>query len=75
MPKITMRSASSYKQYNLNAADFDAPYASASLGVAVITWYRTIDPKVITPKILTNTIRFASICASSIVDRLRQTGL
>lgn len=35
--------------------------SSASLGVAVMKWYKTIEEKVTTPKMLTKAIRFSSM--------------
>lgn len=41
-------------------------YNSASFGVAVIKWYRTIDEKVMTPRMLTKVISCSSISGPDI---------
>lgn len=42
-------------------------HASASLGVAVMKWYTTMEKNVSAPNVFTNCIKFSSICTESMV--------
>ena len=48
-------------------------HASASLGVAVMKWYTTMEKNVSAPNVFTKCIKFSSICTESMVAMVAVT--